>query len=149
MPTRSSRSSRSCAWRRWSIRCTRWWPSSRSATCRPRPRARASGRPRPLVRDRPDRPGRPVQNGKVRRSSAAIALLLYGTVLGLWAASRLAPLQPPPLRSLADGSLPAAALAVAASALGTVALFVPVGALAVAIVRGAASAGPLRALLAE
>jgi hypothetical protein len=90
-----------------------------------------------------------VQNGKVRRSSAVVALLLYGTVLGFWAASRLPPLQPPPLRSLADGSLPAAALAVAVSVLGTVALFVPVGFLAVAIARGAASAGPLRVLLAE
>lgn len=84
------------------------------------------------------------------RRFACFALILYGAALGVWAASRSGPFEPPPLRTLWDGSLSGAAGAWAAAALGAAALFVPVGYLAVGVVRGdGARVGLGRGLLAE
>jgi hypothetical protein len=86
----------------------------------------------------------------VRRSYAVAALVVYGAALSFWAASRTAPLQPPALRDLAGGSAAGAVLAVAGYAAGAVALFLPVGFLALAALRGATgSVGLVRGLLAE
>jgi hypothetical protein len=84
----------------------------------------------------------------VRRSSAILALLLVGTALGVLAARRIGPLQPPPLRGLWEGSLAAGVFGAGSYVFGTIALFVLVGLLAVSVLRGGA-VGPVRALAAE
>lgn len=86
----------------------------------------------------------------MRRGFAGLALLLYGAALGLWSASRTVPFTPPPLRALWAGSPAEAAAALAAMALGSVALFVPVGLLAVFVARGRdGRVGFARGVLAE
>jgi hypothetical protein len=85
----------------------------------------------------------------VSRRFACFALIFYAAALGVWAVGRSGPFEPPPLRALWDGSLSGAAGAWVAAALGAVALFVPVGYLAIGVVRrDGARVGAGRGLLA-
>ena len=77
------------------------------------------------------------------RNVAALLLLAYALGLGVWAAARSAPFEPPPLGVLWSATLLAAAANLAGRALATVALFIPAGALAVEATRRPPAAGRL------